>query len=281
MGAKIKPDKSKVGVIGYPVGHSLSPLIHNHWIRAYGFNAQYEAVEILPEKLEPSVRHMLDQGFIGFNVTIPHKQAIMTLCDTLDEAAQIIGAVNTVCVRADGSLHGMNTDAFGFVENLRQSHPAVDLADGKALVLGAGGAARAIVQGLREMGVKDIVLSNRTRGKAEEIAADFPVSVVPWTQREAAAEVANILVNTTSLGMTGQPDLEFDLAALPPASVVYDIVYKPLYTPLLQQAQRRGNVIVTGIGMLLHQARPAFKEWFGVMPAVDDKLQQKVLESAQ
>lgn len=281
MKPETRKPETRVGVIGYPVGHSLSPLIHNYWIGHYGFNAAYDAVEIMPERFHEGVRHLIGQGYAGFNVTIPHKQAVMELCDTLDKAAARIGAVNTVSVRENGSLHGMNTDAFGFVENILEAEGEIDVSGGKALVLGAGGAARAVIHGLSGLGVKEIILANRTREKAEAAAAGFPVSVVGWDACEQAAEGAALLVNTTSLGMTGQPPLAFDLAALPPEAAVCDIVYKPLMTALLRDAKARGNKIVTGIGMLLQQARPAFNEWFGVMPVIDAALRQKVLEKAQ
>lgn len=268
----------KTGVIGYPVGHSLSPLLHNHWIGRYGFPALYQAVEIAPGHLGESVARMVDEGFIGFNVTIPYKQDIMALCDSIDETARRIGAVNTVAVREGGRLHGLNTDSFGFVENILTSGNDVDLRDGAALVLGAGGAARAIVHGLASMGLREISIANRTRARAEEIAADFPVRVVDWEERERAAAGVSVLVNTTALGMTGKPSLTFDLRHLPKDALVCDIVYKPLYTDLLKNAQARGNPVVTGIGMLLHQARPAFREWFGVLPEVDGELQQKILK---
>lgn len=271
----------KTGVIGHPVQHSLSPLIHGHWIGQYGFRASYEKIEVLPGKLEESVRHLVEQGYIGFNVTIPHKQAIMALCGSVDETARRIGAVNTVAVMEDGSLRGMNTDSFGFVESILHADGDIDLFGGAALVLGAGGAARAVVHGLLSLGVKDIRIANRTRAKAEAIAADFAAEVVDWDERAQAAEGAAILVNTTSLGMAGQPALEFDLGHLPQHAAVCDIVYKPLHTELLQAAASRGNTVVTGIGMLLHQARPAFKAWFGVMPEVDEALQQEVLRGAQ
>lgn len=268
----------KTGVIGYPVGHSLSPLIHNHWIKYYGFPALYQTIEIVPEKLEESVGHLVEEGYIGFNVTLPHKQNIIELCDLIDETARRIGAVNTVLITDDGRLRGMNTDSYGFVENILHAECPVDLTGSKALVLGAGGAARAVVHGLSSMGVRDIKISNRTRERAEEIGMVFPVKVIDWEQREQAAEDVSIVVNTTSLGMSGQPALEFDLEQLPSDAAVCDIVYKPLETDLLKNAKERGNPVITGIGMLLHQARPAFREWFGIMPEITDELQDKVLK---
>lgn len=271
--------KLLTGVIGHPVGHSLSPVIHNHWIREYGFPAIYQGVDIAPEDLLTSVGRMVENGYIGFNVTLPHKQAIMELCDTIEETARRIGAVNTVSISESGKLKGMNTDSYGFVENILQADITTNFKEGKALVLGAGGAARAVVHGLMQLGIHDILIANRTRQKIDDIATVFPVKAVAWEERAAAAEDAIILVNTTSLGMTGQPNLEMDLQHLPVEAVVCDIVYKPLDTTLLQNAKKRGNAVVTGIGMLLQQARPAFREWFGVMPDVDADLRQKILQS--
>lgn len=268
----------KAGVIGHPIAHSLSPLIHNYWLRQHGIDATYDAVDIAPENLRRGIDDMIARGYRGFNVTIPHKQAVMSLCDSIDETAQRIGAVNTVVVREGGVLHGMNTDSYGFVENIRQTIRDIDLQGKAALVLGAGGAARAIVHGLLALGIGDIRLANRTREKAQDIAADFPVQVIDWESRAAAAADIAALVNTTALGMAGQPALEFDMGQLPTQALVCDIVYRPLQTDLLKTAAQRGNQIVTGIGMLLHQARPAFREWFGVLPEVDAQLQQKILE---
>ncbi len=269
----------KAGLIGHPIGHSLSPLIHNHWMERYGLSGLYQSVDIAPENLGSAVAQMAEDGYAGFNITLPYKREIITLCDSVDETAQQIGAVNTVVVNEDGALHGLNTDSFGFAENLLQASEDTDLKGATALVLGAGGAARGVIHGLLSIGAGDIKIANRTREKAEEIARVFPVQVVPWEERESAARDVSLLVNTTSLGMEGQGPLEFDMRHLPKSAAVCDIVYRPLETELLREAKERGNSVVTGIGMLLHQARPAFWEWFGVMPEVDDDLQQKILEA--
>jgi len=273
--------KIKACVIGHPVGHSLSPLLHNHWIKQHGFPAEYSAVDIAPGQLSDGVQRLINENYIGFNVTLPYKQDIIELCDSIDETARRIGAVNMVVVRENGKLRGFNTDSFGFVENILQEAGDVNLRGGTALVLGAGGAARAIVHGLLGLGLREIRIANRSRGKAEEIGATFPIKTVDWQDREEAAQGAAILVNTTALGMAGQPELGFDLQHLPATALVCDIVYKPLETALLKAAKARGNPIVTGIGMLLHQARPAFREWFGIMPEVDGELRQKILKGAQ
>jgi len=268
----------KAGVIGYPIKHSKSPLIHNHWIKQYGLNGSYEAIEIAPENLEAGVQDLIDQGYAGFNVTIPHKQEIFKLCKSVDETAKAIGAVNTVVIK-NSELHGTNTDAFGFIENVHQSAFGVDFIHRPAVVLGAGGAARAIVYGLIQAGARQIIITNRTADKAKDVAeinTDI-IRVAPWERRAEMLRDAGLLVNTTSLGMKGQPPLEIDLSLLPEHAVVDDIVYVPLETDLLKQAKSRGNATVDGIGMLLHQARPGFKAWFGQDPEVDASLRDFVL----
>lgn len=268
----------KCSVIGHPISHSKSPIIHNHWIAKHNLSGDYKAVDIAPENLETDIRALINDGYTGFNVTVPHKQAIFALCDEVDDKSRTIGAVNTIAVR-DGKLHGTNTDAYGFIENIRETIPDIDFGKGLCVVLGAGGAARAVVYGLLESGASDIVVTNRTAGKAKEICTinDEKIMSVDWDDRNSILKKAALLINTTSLGMAGKDALEIDLSQLPKDAVVVDIVYAPLMTPLLQAAQDRGNTIVTGIGMLLHQARPAFEQWFGVLPDVDDELLRKVL----
>lgn len=268
----------RAGVIGYPIKHSKSPLIHGHWIAQHGLQGSYEAIEIAPENLRTRVLQLAADGYAGFNVTIPHKEEIFKLCDDVDPTASIIGAVNTVKIE-NGKLRGMNTDAFGFIENIRQNTPGFDFRRGPAVVLGAGGAARAILYGLLKEGVPRIILTNRTRDKADVLAQMAPgkIVVANWSDREGLLAGAKLLVNTTALGMTGKDPLDLSLHALPSDALVTDIVYAPLETELLKAAQANGNPIVTGIGMLLHQARPAFREWFGIMPDVTDDLAKKVL----
>lgn len=256
----------KAAVIGFPVGHSRSPAIHNHWISQYGLRGQYDAHAIPPEHLKESLLRLIEDGYTGFNVTIPHKQTIMALCDEIDATARAIGAVNTLSVGEDGKLRGYNTDAFGFVENIRQSAPDFDFAGGAVLVIGAGGAARAVVYGLQQVGAKHIRIANRTHEHAEKIAQDFRVEVASCGTGAAGLKDVSLLVNTTPLGMKGQPPLGFDVSLLPPDALVNDIVYNPLETVLLRDAAARGLKTVDGLGMLLHQARPAFEKWFGVLP---------------
>jgi len=268
----------KAGVIGWPVGHSKSPLIHGHWLQKYGIDATYVAISAQPDGLKREVDKMIADGFYGFNVTVPHKQAIIPMLDFVRADAERIGAVNTVVINPDGTLEGRNTDAFGFIENLKEAAPKFKLGKGTAIVLGAGGAARAIVYALGHEGYKDIRIFNRTLGRARELASAFPgAEGFAWDELPDHLPDAALLVNTTSLGMKGQPELNLNISTLSKKALVNDIVYNPLKTGLLVSAHARGNPVVTGIGMLLHQARPAFQAWFGVMPDVDAALRKKVL----
>ncbi len=266
----------KAGVIGHPISHSKSPIIHGHWIAQHGLNGSYTAIDIAPEVLADRVAALVADGYAGFNVTVPHKETIFRLCDAIDETAMAIGAVNTIAIR-DGKIHGTNTDAFGFIENIRSKAEIAVIK--KAVVLGAGGAARAAIYGLLQAGVKQVVVTNRTLVRAEDITAmdQSRVSVAAWAERSTILDDVDLLVNTTSLGMTGKEPLEIDLSGMKADGIVYDIVYAPLMTPLLIQAQARGLHIVTGIGMLLHQARGGFELWFGVLPTVTPDLEAKVL----
>lgn len=271
------------GVIGWPVAHSRSPLLHGHWIAEHGLRGAYVPLAVAPGRLEAALRGLPALGFAGCNVTIPHKVDTLRLVDRVEPLARRIGAVNLVVVAADGTLEGRNTDAFGFVQSLRESQPGWRADAGPAVVLGAGGAARAIVAGLMDAGAREIRLLNRTAARAEELAADLQgtgggcrLQVLPWEARHDALTGAALLVNTTSQGMHGQEPLELRLDALPAGAVVCDAVYVPLETPLLAAARARGHPVVDGLGMLLHQARPAFEAWFGVQPQVTPALRAKV-----
>ena len=269
----------KAGVIGHPIAHSKSPIIHQYWMDEYNLHGSYEAIDIAPDDLAVGVQKLIDAGFDGFNITIPHKQNIITLCDEVDEIARSIGAVNTVRIKG-GKLFGTNTDGFGFIQNIKQAHNNFDFQNKTACVLGAGGASRAVIYGLIQEGVSRIILINRTTDTAQGLAKDFGdiIDVVPWDERSEALINADILVNTTSLGMVGKPALDIDLSELNAQSLVCDIVYAPLMTELLKDAKARGNKTVTGIGMLLHQARPAFALWTGTTPEVTKKLESLVLK---
>ena len=265
------------GVIGHPVNHSKSPMIHNHWIGQYGLKGQYKAIDVAPENLERDVMALIGQGYKGFSVTIPHKQTIMSLCDEVEDVAKAIGAVNTLYLR-DYKIFGTNTDAFGFIANLKTQEKFFQK-DKPVLILGAGGASRAIVYGLLQEGFEKIIITNRTMDKANELVLVNPSKIesLAWENNIKPLKDIGLLVNTTSLGMVGKDSLNLNLHELSPNTIVTDIVYAPLMTPLLMQAKSKGCPIVTGIGMLLHQARPAFQKWFGVMPDIDETLLNKVL----
>lgn len=281
--------KSKIaGVFGYPVDHSRSPRLHGFWLAQHGIDGAYVPFSTHPRDLPRAVRALPSLGFRGGNVTLPHKEPALGLVDEVTRAAERIGAVNTLVVREDGSILGDNTDGFGFLAHLQASQPGWRPEAGPAVLLGAGGAARAIAVALLDCGVPEILLANRTQRRAEELAEALGavlggelaqrLKVVAWHHREAALEGAGLLVNSTQLGQAGQPPLDMNLAALPPTAVVYDIVYVPLETPLLAAAKARGNATVDGLGMLLHQARPGFAAWFGVEPQVTPALRDFVLK---
>ncbi len=267
------------GVIGAPIAHSRSPILHGHWLRRYGLPGYYIPMEIAPERLESSLRSLPDLGFVGVNVTIPHKETVLLLAEQVSDRARLIGAANTLVFGANGEIHADNTDGYGFMMNLRQGAPEWQPAAAPAVVLGAGGAARAVLASLLEVGVPEIRLTNRSRDRAERLAQDFgpSVQVHDWSDADALIEGAALVVNTTSLGMLGKPELNLSLGALGPGMLVTDLVYAPLETGLLSAAKAAGCQTVDGLGMLLHQAVPGFERWFGKTPEVDAELRAAVL----
>ncbi|RCK28095.1 shikimate dehydrogenase [uncultured Thalassospira sp.] len=268
------------GVMGWPVSHSKSPRLHGYWLAKYGIDGSYMPLPVEPENFQAALISLRNLGFSGVNVTIPQKEMAMPECDELSDRARRIGAVNTVTFAKDGRLLGDNTDGFGFIENLRQEAPDIDFTSGPAVVLGAGGASRAILVALLDEGSPEIRIANRTRARAEDLVREFNdprLTVIDWPVSPDALSDVSLLVNTTSLGMVGQPKLDIDLDGLPTSALVTDIVYAPLITGLLQQAKDRGNPIVDGLGMLLHQARPGFHRWFGIDPEVTQELRDFVL----
>jgi shikimate dehydrogenase len=272
------------GIIGWPVAHSRSPLLHGFWLDLTGVDGAYLPLPVRPEDLDKALRALPMLGFRGCNLTIPHKRAALAVADRVDPLARRIGAANTIVVAADGSLDASNTDAYGFRENLRETVPDWRPAAGPAVVLGAGGSARAIVAALADCGVSEIRLVNRTRSRAESVASDLAsaatrISVHPWRLARAVLEGAGLLVNTTSLGMTGEPPLDLDLSPLPRTAPVADLVYVPLETGLLAAARRRGHPVVDGLGMLLHQGRPGFEAWFGAKVRVSRELRIAIAAS--
>ncbi|MFU8822741.1 shikimate dehydrogenase [Yoonia sp.] len=269
----------RAGVIGNPISHSLSPKLHGHWLRRYGIAGSYEAIQVKEDALQDTLRSLPEQGFVGLNVTLPHKVAVMQLADQLTDRATLIGAANTLTFKDDGRIFADNTDGYGFLENLRQGAPGWDAKAGPALVFGAGGAARAIIVSLIEAGVPEIILTNRTRPKAEALRADFGarIRIVDWVQSGTMLSDAATVVNTTSLGMRGGQEFRVSLDGLRSSAVVTDIVYNPLRTKFLDAAAEKGCTTVDGLGMLLHQGVPGFERWFGKRPEVDDDLRRAVL----
>ncbi len=267
------------GVIGNPISHSLSPKLHGHWLERYGLAGDYTALQVAEDALEQTLRSLPAQGFVGVNVTLPHKVEVLKYADQVSDRATLIGAANTLTFREDGRIFADNTDGYGFMANLRQDAPDWDPEAGPAAIFGAGGAARAIIVALADAGVPEIILSNRTRPKAEALRADFGprIRVVDWVQAGSMLEDATTVINTTSLGMKGAQPFKVSLDALRPDAVVTDIVYNPLRTPFLDTAARMGCVTVDGLGMLLHQGVPGFERWFGHRPEVDDETRRAVL----
>jgi shikimate dehydrogenase len=283
LGGPTLSGRSRIaGVMGWPVAHSRSPRLHGYWLRTYGIDGAYVPLPVKPEQFTAALRALPMLGFAGANVTVPHKEAALKAVDRSDSAARRIGAVNTIVVAPDGTLDGSNSDGFGFMENLHAGAPAWSPQAGPAVILGAGGAARAVAVALLDGGVPEIRVVNRTSERADRLSKDIggPFRVYGWADRATALCDAGLLVNTTTLGMSGQPALDLALDRLPTTAVVNDIVYSPLETALLAAAKARGNPIVDGLGMLLHQARPGFAAWFGVQPAVTPELRRFVLEAA-
>jgi shikimate dehydrogenase len=266
------------GVMGDPVLHSRSPRLHNYWLAQHGLAGTYVPLAIPRERLGAALRALPALGFSGCNLTIPHKQAALALLDEIDPLARRIGAVNCVVVRGDGSLAGYNHDAFGYIESVRESQPSWRAGAGPIVVIGAGGGARAVLAGLIDAGAREIRLLNRTSARAVELARELegPLRAFDWQERERVLEGAAMLINTTSAGMAGEWALDLALDRLPASALVSDIVYIPRETPFLAAARRRGNPTVNGLGMLLHQARPAFCAWFGIMPEVTPQLRAMI-----
>lgn len=265
-------------VIGWPVEHSRSPAIHRYWLELYGIDGAYEKEAVRPEEFASFLGSLSDRGYAGANVTLPHKTEALRLATKADESARAIGAANTLWLDGTGRLNASNTDAYGFMTNLNQEAPHWNKGRAPVMVLGAGGAARAILYGLIAQGASRILLANRTRDRAEVLAGTFgpAVSVVDWDARNQALAGCGLLVNATSLGMSGKGPLDIEVEALPEDAVVADIVYSPLETPLLATARARRRQAVDGLGMLLYQAVPSFERWFGVRPQVTKELKAHV-----
>lgn len=277
------------GIMGWPVGHSRSPSIHNYWIKQHALNGAYVYLPVNPansDDLKTALKGLSVMGFAGCNLTLPHKVMALPMVDRLDATAKRMGAINTIVVEADGSLSGYNNDGYGYIQSLLVAKPDWQADAGPALIMGAGGAARAVLVSLAEKGVKDIRICNRTDAAAQDLVAVFKddfaqnlgtkLTAVPWDQRHQALADVALLVNTTSQGMGSNPPLDISLDLLPTTALVSDVVYIPMETPLLKAAKARGNPTAGGLNMLLHQARPAFQKWFGVLPEVTPELIKQV-----
>jgi shikimate dehydrogenase len=269
------------GVIGSPISHSRSPTLHGYWLRRYGIKGFYIPMDVAQADLKEALATLPKLGFVGLNVTIPHKETVLALADIVTDRAALIGAANTLIFRKDGKVYADNTDGSGFIANLRQEAPGWVPTAGPAVVFGAGGAARAIVAALIEVGVPEIRIANRTRARAEALRSDFgaKVHVHDWVQAGNLLDDAATVVNTSALGMTGKPEFRVPLDALNPKALVTDLVYTPLRTSFLDQAEQVGCTVVDGLGMLLHQAAPGFERWFGTRPDVDAATRAAVLST--
>jgi shikimate dehydrogenase len=270
------------GIMGWPVSHSRSPVLHGFWLDETGVDGAYLPLPVRPDDVEQALRALPVLGFRGCNLTVPHKQAALAVVDRVDPLARRIGAVNTIVVAPDGSLAATNTDAFGFREHLREAAPQWKPSSGPAVILGAGGAARAVIVALSDAGAAEIRIVNRTLKRAEAVAGDLAapqtkITIHSWREVGTVQHEAGLLVNATSLGMVGEPALNLDLSSLPLSAPVVDIVYVPLETELLAAARQRGHPAVDGLGMLLHQGRPGFEAWFGASVQVTDRLRGAML----
>jgi len=267
------------GVIGSPISHSKSPALHRHWLKINGLKGFYIPMDVSRDNLLDVIRTLPQMGFVGVNITIPHKEAVLEIADLVTDRAALIGAANTLIFRKDGKIHADNTDGYGFIENLRNGASDWQPKTGPAVVFGAGGAARAVIASLIDVGVSEIRLSNRTRNRADVLKKEFgaKITVYDWVKAGNMMDGAATVVNTTSLGMVGKPEFRIPMDGLSEDAVVTDLVYAPLDTPFLRKAREMGCTTVDGLGMLLYQAVPAFERWFGTRPVVDDALRNVVL----
>jgi len=267
------------GVIGHPIAHSRSPLLHGHWLRSFGLAGHYVPMDVSPEDLRDALRTLPRVGFVGANVTLPHKENALEIADIVTDTARRIGAANTLTFLEDGKILADNTDGYGFMQNLKQGAPKWQADAGASVILGAGGAARAVIVALLDEGVSEILISNRTAERAEQLCQEFGscLRMIEWAQASDAIKAGSTIINTTSLGMAGKPELNLSLEGLQKEATVTDLVYNPLKTKLLEAADDAGCVTVDGLGMLLHQAVPGFERWFGIRPNVDDATRKAAL----
>jgi shikimate dehydrogenase len=268
------------GVIGTPIAHSKSPEIHGYWLKKYNIAGAYIPMDVNTSNLKEVLKVLPKAGFVGVNITIPHKETVLELADLVTDRATLIGAANTLIFRKDGKIHADNTDGYGFLENLKSGAPNWNPSAGPATVLGAGGAARAVISSLLDSGVPEILLTNRTKIRAESLAENFGnrVKVIDWVQAGNILEGSALVVNTTALGMVGKKEMRIPLDGLSINTIVTDLVYTPLETDLLTTARQIGCVTIDGLGMLLHQAVPGFERWFGLRPTVDNDTRSIALQ---
>ncbi len=281
----VNSDIIKAGVIGYPIKHSLSPVIHGFWLDEFNINGSYDKLAIPPKFLETAIKELIHNGYKGFNLTIPHKELALDFIDEIDEMALKIGAINTVKVNNDGRTYGYNTDIYGFIQNLKLTCPDWDCKK-PVTIIGAGGAAKAITMGLIMEDVEDIRIYNRSGNRVDELInhfanitdREFKITKLSLNSVDSALKDTELLVNCTSLGMIGYPEFNINITSLPKESIVYDIIYNPNETKLLKMAKNKGCKTINGIGMLIYQAMPGFKSWFGIEPEYSIVLENKLLE---
>ncbi len=268
------------GVIGHPISHSKSPKLHNYWLTKHKINGFYVPFSVTTEKLKSSIEGLIDLGFKGVNVTIPHKTNVLTYADSVTDRASLIGAANTLYFSKSGKIHADNTDGYGFIQNIMDEIPDFDFYDKRAIIYGAGGSSRAIASALISNGIKEIGISNRTRSKAQIISENLgaKVSVVDWRNAPEMVGEVDIIINATSMGMVGQPDFSQPISRAKKTTLVVDIVYNPLVTDLLKEAKELNLKTVGGIGMLINQAVPGFEHWFQKTPVIDDHIRKFIIE---
>ena len=266
-------------VLGHPINHSKSPKLHNYWLSLFNIGGYYIPLDIDPRNFENSIRALIDLGFVGANVTIPYKEKVLKIADKISDRAAIIGAANTLTFLKDGRIYADNTDGYGFLQNIKCKYNNWSAGEGTSVVFGAGGASRAILGALIEDGANEVILANRTRSRADQLRSDFgaKIKVVDWTKVQNYLSDASTVINATSLGMDGKEELPIPLQGLRKNTLVTDIVYTPLNTPLLENAGKRGCRTVDGLGMLIHQAIPGFERWFGVKPDVSENLREVLI----
>ena len=267
-------------VIGHPVNHSRSPRMHNFWLAHFGLEGYYIPLDIDPKKFERSIRNLPELGLVGANITIPYKEKVLKIADKISDRAALVGAANTLTFLPNGGIYADNTDGYGFLQNIKSKYKDWSAREGISVVFGAGGASRAILAALIEDGASDIILANRTRSRADQLRSDFgaKIKVVEWMKVQNYLSEASTIINTTSLGMVGKPDLPIPLNALKKNTLVTDIVYTPIETHLLATAAKMGCRTVDGLGMLIHQAIPGFERWFGIRPGDSQALRELLIK---